>query len=242
MARQSDAWKVSTKLIPLLLVFVAVFVSVFVFGGPKETTADTPSYAADISDCGEFQGEPFTVINNNVPGFTDEEKSVRKSFEDYPDRDLMGRCKACTACIGRDIMPTEPRGSIGMVKPTGWHTVKYDWVDGKYLYNRCHLIGFQLAGENANENNLITGTRYLNVDGMLPFENEVADYVKDTGNHVLYRVSPIFEGVNLVASGVQMEAWSLEDNGAGVCFNVYCYNAQPGVKIDYLTGESWSEN
>ena len=136
-------------------------------------------------------------------------------------------------------MPTEDRGNIGQVRPTGWVTAKYDFVDGKYLYNRCHLIGFQLTGENANERNLITGTRYMNVDGMLPFENMVADYIKETGNHVLYRVVPIFEGDNLVASGVTMEAWSVEDNGEGICFHVYVYNVQPGVEIDYATGESW---
>ena len=142
------------------------------------------------------------------------------------------------ACIGVDIMPTEDRGDIGSVKPTGWHSVKYDIVEGKYLYNRCHLIGFQLAGENANKKNLITGTRYLNIEGMLPFENLVADYVKETENHVLYRVTPIFEGDNLVAHGVLMEGWSVEDEGEGVCFCVYAYNAQPGITIDYATGES----
>ena len=136
-------------------------------------------------------------------------------------------------------MPTEERGEIGMVKPSGWHTVKYDIVDGKYLYNRCHLIGYQLAGENANEQNLITGTRYMNVEGMLPFENLVAEYVRETGNHVLYRVTPVFQGLNLVAQGVQMEALSVEDGGQGVCFNVFVYNAQPGVSIDYATGDSW---
>ena len=137
-------------------------------------------------------------------------------------------------------MPTEPRGSIGQVKPSGWKTAKYDFVDGKYLYNRCHLIGFQLTGENANEKNLITGTRYMNVDGMLPFENEVADYVASTGNHVLYRVTPAFVGTELVARGVEMEACSVEDDGRGVCFHVYCYNVQPGVEIDYATGENWA--
>ena len=138
-------------------------------------------------------------------------------------------------------MPTEERGDIGQVKPTGWHTVKYDCVDGKYLYNRCHLIGYQLTGENANEENLITGTRYLNVEGMLPFENLVADYVKETDHHVLYRVTPIFDGDDLVASGVRMEAWSVEDQGDDVCFDVYVYNRQPGVAIDYATGDSWLE-
>ena len=153
--------------------------------------------------------------------------------------DSLGRCGIAYACIGTDLMPTEDRGSIGQVKPSGWHTVKYDCVDGKYLYNRCHLISYQLTAENANENNLITGTRYLNVEGMLPFENIVADYIKETGNHVLYRVTPIFEGNNLVASGVQMEAKSVEDNGEGILYNVYCYNSQPGVGINYATGDSW---
>ena len=138
-------------------------------------------------------------------------------------------------------MPTEERGSIGSVKPSGWQTVKYDFVDGKYLYNRCHLLGYQLTGENANEQNLITGTRYLNVDGMLPFENMVADYVKETDNHVMYRVTPVFDGAELVARGVLMEAYSVEDGGDGVEFCVYCYNVQPGVKIDYATGDSEEE-
>ena len=150
----------------------------------------------------------------------------------------MGRCGVTYACVGVEIMPTEERGSIGQVKPTGWVTAKYDFVDGKYLYNRCHLIGFQLTGENANTKNLITGTRYMNTEGMLPFENMIADYVKETENHVLYRVTPIFDGENLVASGVQMEAYSVEDDGEGICFNVYCYNVQPGVVIDYATGKS----
>ena len=142
------------------------------------------------------------------------------------------------ACLGQELMPTEDRGAIGMIKPSGWHTVKYDFVDGKYLYNRCHLIGFQLAGENANEQNLITGTRYMNTEGMLPFENMVADYITETGNHVLYRVTPVYDGDNLLARGVQIEALSMEDNGKGICFNVYCYNAQPGVTINYATGDS----
>lgn len=153
--------------------------------------------------------------------------------------DNLGRCSVAYACVGKDIMPAEKRGTIGSVKPSGWHTVKYDCIDGKYLYNRCHLIGYQLTGENANNKNLITGTRYLNVEGMLPFENMVADYVKETDNHVLYRVTPIFERDNLLASGVQMEAKSVEDNGDGISFNVYCYNVQPDIVIDYKTGESW---
>ncbi len=184
-----------------------------------------------------FSGEPYVVLADNVPEFTEEELT-RKSYETYSPLDRLGRCGAAQACVGIDLMPTEERGSIGSVKPTGWQTVKYDCVDGKYLYNRCHLIGYQLSGENANKENLITGTRYMNVDGMLPFENMVADYVKETGNHVLYRVTPVYTGDDLVAGGVHMEALSVEDGGEGICFNVYVYNAQPGVSIDYATGES----
>ena len=184
-----------------------------------------------------YSGKAYVYINNGNPGFSDSELKT-KSYEYYSPRDRLGRCGVVHACIGRDIMPTEDRGSIGMVKPTGWHTVKYDCVDGKYLYNRCHLIGFQLSGENANEENLITGTRYMNVTGMLPFENMVADYVKETGNHVMYRVTPLFKGNNLLAHGVQMEAYSVEDDGDGICFNVFVYNVQPQITIDYATGES----
>lgn len=160
------------------------------------------------------------------------------SYEKYSNLDSLGRCGVTIASIGKDIMPTEERGSIGSVKPTGWHTVRYAGIDGNYLYNRCHLIGYQLTAENANEKNLITGTRYMNVQGMLPFENMVADYIKETGNHVIYRVTPIFDGNNLLASGVLMEAKSVEDAGSGIEFNVYCYNVQPGIKINYATGES----
>ncbi|MBD5169863.1 MAG: DNA/RNA non-specific endonuclease [Oscillibacter sp.] len=187
-----------------------------------------------------YSGEPYVALNNNEPTFLEGELTT-ESYEFYSDLDSLGRCGTALACVGVDLMPTEERGSIGQVKPTGWQTVKYDCVDGKYLYNRCHLIGYQLSGENANKQNLITGTRYLNVDGMLPFENMVADYVKETENHVLYRVMPVFEGDNLVASGVVMEAKSVEDNGEGVSYNVYVYNVQPGVEIDYATGLSWLE-
>ena len=187
-----------------------------------------------------FSGEPFVAIYDNVPDFKESEL-VTQSYETYAPLDKLGRCGVAMACIGVDIMPTEERGSIGQVKPSGWQTVKYDHVDGKYLYNRCHLIGFQLTGENANEQNLITGTRYLNVEGMLPFENMIADYVKETKNHVLYRVTPVFEGDNLVASGVIMEAQSVEDGGEGIQFHVYAYNNQPGVEIDYQTGNSWAD-
>ena len=192
---------------------------------------------ASVSAVPPFSGEPYVVLADNVPGFTKDELTS-KSYETYSPLDRLGRCGVAQACVGTDLMPTEERGSIGSVKPTGWQTVKYDCVDGKYLYNRCHLIGYQLSGENANKENLITGTRYMNVDGMLPFENMVADYVKETGNHVLYRVTPIYDGDNLVAGGVQMEALSVEDGGEGICFNVYVYNCQPGVSIDNATGES----
>lgn len=196
--------------------------------------------SATLENIPAYSGQAYVEINDNQPSFTKDEL-VTESFEEYSPLDSLGRCGVAYANVGVDTMPTEERGSIGQVKPSGWQTVKYDCVDGKYLYNRCHLIGYQLTAENANKENLITGTRYLNVDGMLPFENLVADYVKETGNHVLYRVTPIFEGDNLVASGVQMEAMSVEDNGEGVCFNVYCYNVQPGVVIDYATGDSWLE-
>ena len=185
----------------------------------------------------EYSDSPYVIVNNNEPFFTENDMTV-DSFEYYGELDELGRCTVAYASIGKDLMPTEKRGSIGSVKPTGWHTVKYDIVDGKYLYNRCHLIGYQLTAENANKNNLITGTRYLNVDGMLLFENMVADYIKETNNHVLYRVTPIFTGDNLLADGVLMEAESVEDNGEGISYNVFCYNVQPGVKIDYVTGDS----
>lgn len=184
-----------------------------------------------------FSDVPYVVINDNIPEFAESDLTTT-SFEQYAALDAFGRCGVAYANVGTDTMPTEERGSIGQVKPSGWQTVKYDFVDGKYLYNRCHLIGYQLTAENANKENLITGTRYLNIKGMLPFENMVADYVKETGNHVLYRVTPIFEGENLVAKGVQMEAKSVEDDGEGICYNVFCYNSQPGVVIDYATGES----
>lgn len=203
-----------------------------------EAHIDTALEAFASETIPEYSGNPYVELNGNLPYFTDEELSTT-AFELYSELDSLGRCGAGYANICKEIMPTEERGDIGMVKPTGWHTVKYDCIADRYLYNRCHLIGYQLAGENANEKNLITGTRYLNVDGMLPFENEVADYVNDTDNHVLYRVTPVFSGDNLVASGVIIEAKSVEDNGAGVQFNVYCYNVQPGISIDYIDGQSW---
>lgn len=190
-----------------------------------------------LSQIPEYNGKPYVTVNNNTPFFKENE-ITKKSYEYYCPLDSLLRCGVASACIGKDLMPTEKRGEIGSVKPTGWCNKKYDFVDGGYLYNRCHLIGYQLSGENANEKNLITGTRYMNVDGMLPFENMVADYVKETKNHVMYRVTPVFDGYNLLASGVLMEAYSVEDDGDGVLFCVFCYNVQPGVKIDYKTGEN----
>lgn len=187
----------------------------------------------------KYNGSPYAVINDNKPFFTKKQKKKTNAFEIYKKLDDLGRCGTAFANLCPELMPTEERGEIGMVKPSGWHTVKYDCItDGKYLYNRCHLIGFQLAGENANEKNLITGTRYLNVEGMLPFENEVADYIHETGNHVLYRVTPVFKGKDLVARGVLMEAYSVEDKGEGICFNVFCYNVQPHISIRYSDGYS----
>lgn len=185
----------------------------------------------------EFSGEPYVALEGGIPDFP-REMRIPEAYEFYSELDALGRCGYAEACIGLELMPTGERGSIGQVKPSGWQTVKYDFVDGKYLYNRCHLIGWQLTGENANVRNLITGTRYLNVEGMLPFENIVDDYIEETGNHVLYRVTPVYRGSEPVARGVRIEAMSVEDKGAGICFHVYCYNVQPGIIIDYETGLS----
>lgn len=223
--------------------FAVFFLLIMVLTGCAPSSASNSSSTASVSlsDIPAFSGEPYVVIDDNEPNFP-EEDFTSEGFEEYSPLDDLGRCGVAYANVGIETMPTEERGSISNVKPTGWQSVQYDFVDGKSLYNRCHLIGFQLTGENANRQNLITGTRYMNVDGMLPFENMVADYVKETENHVLYRVTPIFEGDNLVANGVQMEAESVEDKGEGVCFNVYVYNNQPGVTIDYATGDSWASD
>lgn len=190
---------------------------------------------SNLSEIPEYDGEPYVTVNDNQPSFDENEKEA-EPYEYYSEMDALGRCGYAEAKIDKDMMPDEERGSIGQVKPSGWHTVKYEEVDGKYLYNRCHLIGYQLTGENANEKNLITGTRYMNVEGMLPFENEVAEYIEETGHSVLFRVTPVYEGNNLVASGVQMEAQSVEDDE--ISFNVFVFNAQPGIEIDYATGDS----
>ena len=217
----------------VLIASIAIFAYTQLFSDPN---GHIPK--ATLDSIPEFDGtSAYVIINDNQPFFTEDE-IVSKSYEKYGELDGLGRCTVCIACIGVDLMPTEDRESISQVTPSGWVNAKYD---GQYVYNRCHLIGFQLTGENANRENLITGTRYLNIEGMLPFENKIADYIKETGNHVMFRVTPIYEGDNLVASGVLMEAWSVEDSGEGICFNVYAYNVQPGVIIDYATGETRAE-
>ncbi len=209
---------------------------------PSGTQSQQISFSQEssfsLSAITPYAGSPYISVNDNIPYF-EEEELVTQSYETYSELDDLGRCQTAYACIGIDLMPTEERDNIGQIKPTGWHLAKYDTVEGRYLYNRCHLIGYQLTGENANEKNLMTGTRYLNVQGMLPFENTVADYVRESENHVLYRVTPIFEGNNLLASGVLMEAESVEDKGESILFCVYVYNVQPGITIDYATGESF---
>jgi len=223
----------------LQMFFIVLLLFLLGIPGCGESLADgDPKDAVFADENSVVQTEAsFEIWNQNIPAFTEDEITT-ESFESYSELDEFGRCGTAFACIGTDLMPTEERGEIGQIKPSGWHTIKYDCVDGKYLYNRCHLIAYQLAGENANEKNLITGTRYMNVEGMLPFENEVADYVKETGNHVMYRVTPVFEGENLLASGVEMEAYSVEDSGEGISYHVFVYNKQPGISIDYRTGES----
>lgn len=218
--------------------FWLLIAALLLFSGCDVSTYTDQKSTASQETVPESATTPYVTVNDNVPYFSEDDLTT-EAFEDYSELDALGRCQVAYANICKEIMPTEERGEIGMIRPSGWHTVKYDIIDGKYLYNRCHLIGYQLAGENANEKNLITGTRYLNVVGMLPFENMVADYVNETDNHVLYRVTPVFEGDNLVASGVRIEAESVEDKGEGIQFHVYCYNVQPGITIDYATGDSW---
>lgn len=229
MARKRTRKTISRKQI------VTLVLGIIIFFGTRWYYQQT---SVPLENIPPYSGSPFVPVDENKPSFAEEDFTT-EAFESYSPLDMLGRCGVAYANLGPELMPTEPRGDIGHIKPSGWHSVKYDNVDGKSLYNRCHLIGFQLAGENDNEYNLITGTRYMNVDGMLPFENVVAEYIDETGNHVLYRVTPIYDGADLVAQGVQMEAMSVEDNGFGVCFNVYVYNVQPGITIDYETGESW---
>ncbi len=222
----------------LILITIATFSDQLVSFIPKFNIQKV-YHNYDIGEVKGYNSDKYVTLNGNVPFFKLEDYS-KESFEEYSDLDTLGRTGRAVANIGADLMPTEKRESIGMVKPSGWHTVKYDFVDGKYLYNRCHLIGFQLTGENANEKNLITCTRNMNARVMLEFENKVANYIKNTGNHVLYRVTPIYEDKNLLATGVNIEACSVEDNGEGIKFNVFIYNVEDGVEIDYATGESKS--
>lgn len=206
----------------------------------REEKQDSVSYETlSPSDFPPYSGSAYIEVNQNHPWFTEEDKKRIDAFETYSSLDSLGRCQAAYANICTELMPDEERETISHVKPSGWNNKRYDFIEGRYIYNRCHLIGFQLAGENANEKNLITGTRYLNIEGMLSYENMVADYVRETGNHVLYRITPVYDKENLVASGILMEAYSVEDSGAGICFNVYCYNVQPGCGINYADGDSW---
>ena len=215
-----------------------VLAVVAIFFGNHKGKAPTVESMENAMAAASYSGQPYVEINGNRP-FFEEADYTTEAFEIYSELDALGRCGVAFANICKELMPAEERGEIGAIRPSGWHTVKYpDVIEDLFLYNRCHLIGFQLAGENANEKNLITGTRFMNVNGMLPFENKVADYVRRTGNHVLYRVTPVFEGENLVAEGVLMEAYSVEDSGRGVRFCVFVYNVQPGIEIDYKTGES----
>ena len=227
--------KIKKLSLPVVLLLVALLLFSWYL---EKNQPESPAQDLSVDQVPAFSGEPFVVLGEK-PLFTEEELTT-ESYEYYSPLDDLGRCGYAMACVGYDLMPTEDRGSISSVKPSGWVQNQYDHVDGKSLYNRCHLIGFQLTGENANERNLITGTRYMNVDGMLPFENMIADFVKETKEHVLYRVTPVYDGNDLVAKGVVMEAWSVEDEGESVCFYVYVYNNQPGVVIDYTTGENWA--
>lgn len=227
-------------------IFIAVILSIYIIGYIFIPDKMDYIFLFDINnhitsgssnDIPQYNGQSYIILDSNVPNF-DEELINTKSFEQYSELDKLGRCGEAIANIGADLMPTEKRGTIGSVKPSGWHTIKYSGIDGNYLYNRCHLIGYQLTGENANKNNLITCTREMNTGAMLDFENKVAEYVKNTKNHVLYRVTPVFDNNNLLAKGVQMEALSIEDNGAGIKFNVFVYNVQSGIEINYLNGDS----
>ncbi len=228
--RTRRAGKAAAALLTLIILIVAAVAAKYIRGSHS-----AESYTLDSLP--PYSGEASVILNDNIPTFTDKEKQTTQSFEKYSELDYLGRCGTATACLSHDTMPKEERGDISSVRPTGWQNRKYDFIDGDYIYHRCHLIGYQLSGENANERNLITGTAYMNIEGMLPYENRVASYIKKTGNHVMYRVTPVYNGDNLLASGVIMEAYSVEDGG-DVCFNVYCYNVQPNVEIDYATGEN----
>lgn len=229
--------KYTVALLPLLILFIIEYFNIDINNIIDNTTASSETIITDISEIKNYSGKSYVIVNDNMPYFKEEDINT-KSFEKYGELDSLGRCTTAFANIDKSMMPTEKRESIGSIKPSGWHTIKYDIIEGKYLYNRCHLIGYQLTGENKNEKNLITCTRSMNTTGMLEFENKVAKYLKETNNHVLYRVTPVFEGNNLLATGVLMEALSVEDNGEGIKFNVFVYNIEDGIIIDYKTGDS----
>ena len=230
------------KLKTILLILALILISGYeVLDNNNGTSLDYDGAYLDFEDIPEYSGESYVILNDNIP-FFDEEELEQDVFESYSPLDKYDRCGVAYAMLGEELMPTKERESIRDVKPTGWQTAAYeDLIRDTFLYNRSHLIAFSLAGENANTSNLITGTDYMNKEGMQPFELEVLEYIRDTGNHVLYRVSPIFEDDELVARGVQMEAYSVEDSGEGICYNVYVYNVQPGIVIDYETGDNWRE-
>ena len=243
MAKRRKNKQNSIYFIVALIIFliVGVYEGKIVFQPIEDNSNAVNQVSYDLASIPEYSNANYVVLNNNEPNFTESDYTT-DSFERYSELDSLGRAKVAYANIGVDLMPTEERGSIGQVKPSGWHLVKYDIVNGKYLYNRCHLIGFQLTGENANEKNLITCTRQMNTVGMLEFENKVANYIKSTNNHVLYRVTPIYKDDNLLANGVVMEAYSVEDSGEGIKFNIFVYNVQDGIDIDYKTGDSKLKN
>lgn len=243
MAKRRKNKQSSIYFIVALIIFliVGVYEGKIVFQPIEDNSNVVNQVSYDLASIPEYSNANYVVLNNNEPKFTESDYTT-DSFERYSELDSLGRAKVAYANIGVDLMPTEERGSIGQVKPSGWHLVKYDIVNGKYLYNRCHLIGFQLTGENANEKNLITCTRQMNTVGMLEFENKVANYIKSTNNHVLYRVTPIYKDDNLLSSGVIMEAYSVEDSGEGIKFNIFVYNVQDGIDIDYKTGDSKLKN
>ena len=241
MARKKRSKKINILSVIILMILIVlgyINIETGKDNNNAQNTVNEENITFDMSTIPEYSEEPYVTINKNIPYFTKEDYTTN-SFERYSELDSLGRCGVAFANICKEIMPKEgdEREDISSVKPTGWKQKKYD---GQYLYNRCHLIGYQLSNENANKQNLITGTEYLNIEGMLPFENKVAKYIEENpNNHVLYRVTPVFESNNLLASGVEIEAWSIEDEGRGICFNVYCYNIQPGIEIDYSTGESY---
>lgn len=237
MKKKSKKSKISTIIFVIILLICSIYYKDDIEKNINENESSSIVNIRTTNSIPTFEENTIITINNNEPIFDNTDKT-EESFEKYGELDSLGRCTAAYANVSEETMPTEKRESIGSVKPTGWQTAKYDNIDGKYLYNRCHLIGYQLTGENANKKNLITCTRQANARDMLKYENQVAEYVKKTHNHVLYRVTPVFKDTNLLATGIQMEALSVEDNGDGIKFNIFIYNVQDGIEIDYKTGKS----